>query len=368
MKVIVNGNDLSSAVMKVSKAISIRTPNQILEGIKLSVKGDLLTLTATDLEIAIEKTIRADTYEEGETVIYGKIFVEFTKKLEFEDQVELITEEEGILKISYGESSSIFSCMSASDYPIIKKDLKEKAFSILQKDFKDVINKTAFCSSVDESRPILKGCLFEVKGSELCVVALDGFRLAKIKKTLKNSSGDFKIIIPARALSEITRLLDKDEEEITFISEENLFMIEVDDTVFTTRLLEGEFINYNQIIPTEFLTNIKVNRLSLLNALERALIVSRENENNLIKLDIKDNNIAVSSASEKGNVNENVLTNMEGKDISIAFNARYIGDALKATTDEFVKIFFTNAISPAIIKPFSGEDYLYLVLPLRIMQ
>ena len=237
MKLLVNGNDLSNAVMKVSKAISVKTTNPILEGIKMTVKGDELTLSATDMEIAIEKTIKTDTFEEGVSVMPGKLFAELTKKREGEDQVELMIGDDRKLKITYGQSQVYLSTLHAEEFPNIRKDLREKAFSLLQKDFKDLINKTVFSCSTDESRPILKGELFSVKDNELTCVALDGFRLAVAKKKINNSTSDFKIVVPARAVSEIARLLDKDDEEITLVSEDKSLMIEVDGTVFITRLL-----------------------------------------------------------------------------------------------------------------------------------
>ena len=365
MKIIVNGTDLSNAVMKVSKAISVKTTNPVLEGIKLSVKGDNLTLTATDMEIAIEKTIRADTLMEGRTVVPGKIFAEFVKKLENEDQVEIVLESDNKLKIVYGDSEVYLSVLSADEFPSIEKMTAENAFSLLQKDFKEIINKTVFSCSTDESRPILKGCLFEVTDSELTCVAIHGFRLAVAKKKLKQAFSTFEVVVPARALNEICRLLDNDEQEITFINERNKFMVEVDDTILVTRLLEGNFVNYKQIIPTEFITTVKVARNSLLSSLERATVVAKEAKN-LVKLDIKEKYINVSANSESGNVNENVIINMEGKDLSIAFNAKYLCDALKAAGDEFVNIYLNGPISPCVIKPFSGEEYLYLILPIRI--
>ena len=365
MKLLVNGNDLSNAVMKVSKAISVKTTNPILEGIKMTVKGDELTLSATDMEIAIEKTIKTDTFEEGVSVIPGKLFAELTKKLEGEDQVELMIGDDRKLKITYGQSQVYLSTLNADEFPNIKKDLREKAFSLLQKDFKDLINKTVFSCSTDESRPILKGELFSVKDNELTCVALDGFRLAVAKKKINNSTSDFKIVVPARAVSEIARLLDKDDEEITLVSEDKSLMIEVDGTVFITRLLEGEFINYEQIIPREFTTTVRVGRTAFYNSLERASVVAKEAKN-LIKLEIKDNNIKISSNSETGNVNENVIVNIDGLDLNIAFNSKYICDALRAAGDEFVVMYLNSSISPCVIRPYSGDDYLYLILPIRI--
>ena len=173
------------------------------------------------------------------------------------------------------------------------------------------------------------------------------------------------MVVPSRALNEICRLLENDEEDITFKNEINKIMIEVDGTVFITRLLEGNFVNYKQIIPTEFITSLKVGRNAFLSSLERATVVAKEAKN-LVKLDIRENYINVSANSESGNVNENVIINMEGKDLSIAFNSKYLCDALKAAGDEFVNIYLNTAISPCVIKPYSGEEYLYLILPIRI--
>ena len=365
MKIIVNGNDLSSAVTKVSKAISVKTTNPVLEGIKLSVQGDNLTLSATDMEIAIEHTIRSDTFMEGKTVVPGKIFTEFVKKIENEDQVEMVLENDNKLKIVYNGSEVYLSVLSADQFPSIEKMSNENAFSILQKDFKDIISKTAFSCSTNESRPILKGCLLEVNENYLTCVAIDGFRLAVANKKIKNASSSFSVVAPARSLNEICRLLDNDDQEITFINENNKLMIEVDGTTFVTRLLEGNFVNYKQIIPEEFITTVKVSRNALINSLERATIVAKEVQY-VVKLDIKENYINVLANSESGKVNENVIINLEGKDLSIAFNSKYVCDALKAAGDEFVNIYLNSAISPCVIKPYSGEEYLYLILPVRI--
>ena len=182
MKMIVNGNDLSNAVMKVSKAISVKTTNPILEGIKLSVRGDNLTLTATDMEIGIEKTIACETFMEGDIVVPGKMFAELVKKLENENEVEFFLEEANRIKIVYGDSVVYLSSLSADEYPSLKKNLREKWINLSKKCYKDAVNKTVFACSTDESRPILKGCLFEVKGGDLKCVALDGFRMAVARR------------------------------------------------------------------------------------------------------------------------------------------------------------------------------------------
>lgn len=365
MKTIVKGVDLSNAVNKVSKAISQRSPNQLLEGIKLSCKGDSLIFTATDMEIAIEKTISAETYQEGDIVVPGRLFAEFVKKLDGEEDIELFIGDDGRLKISYSASEGFIQCLPADSYPIIKKDANRSSFVINQKAFKDVINKTSFACAQDDSRPVLKGCLIEIKDDVLTCVALDGFRLAVCKKNVMESSGYVHAIVPSRALIEITRLLEKDDDLVTVTIQNNSLMIDVDNTVFLTRLIEGEYIDYRRIIPTDFVTVFRVNRGLLYSSIERASIVAKVMKN-IVKFDIRENYVDVSSDSEMGNVKENLVINLEGKDLAIYFNSKYLIDALRVIDDEFVNFNLNSPIAPCVIKPYSDDDYLYLILPVRM--
>lgn len=365
MKIICDGLDLSDAVLKVSKALGVKKTNPVLEGIYLKAKGDNLTLIATDTELTIEKTIRADVFMEGETVVTGKYFSEFVKKLENE-QVELSLAEENLLKIKYSDSESEMQCFAAEEFPKTDKKINENFFVMKQSDFKRLINMTVFACSQDDSRPILKGVLFEIANARVTAVALDGFRLALAKADVSGFSSDMKAIIPSRTLLEIVRLLDKDEEEIKVTLNKNTLMVENGGTTLISRLLEGDFINYKQIIPTEFVTNVRVSTKTLSASVERASVLARTDRISIVKFDIKENVMYVISKSEIGNVNEPVNVNMEGKDVLIAFNSKYITEFLKIAEDEFVQIFLNSPIAPCVIRPLSGDNYLYLVLPVRI--
>lgn len=364
MKFVVNGAQLGDAVSKVVKAVGSKTTNPVLEGIKLSVIGDELTLTATDTEISIEKTIIASTFTEGEALVPGKMFSEFIKKIENEEEIEF-TLAENELKINYGDSEGYIQTLPVEEFPIINKNIKEKYFSIKQKDFKELINKSSFACSQDEARPLLKGCLLEIENDEISSVALDGFRLAIYRKKILEKSENFKIIVNSRTLNEIVRILDKDDEVVTIIVQKNVLLCEVDGTVLTARLLEGEYIDYKNIIKDDYLSVVKVNKNQLLTAIDRASVLTTDIKK-IVKFDIKENYMTVSSSSEIGKMNENVLINLEGKDLTIAFNAKFINDCIKVIDDEFVNLYFNTKINPCVIKPYSGNDYLYLILPLRI--
>lgn len=364
MKLVCDGLDLSDAVLKVSKALSVKAANPILEGIKITAKGETLTLLATDMELTIERKIKADVLMEGETVVVGKYFVDFVKKLE-KEQIELSRLFDGQLKIKYADSESELQVFPAENFPKIEKDAEENYFEISQKDFKEIVERTSFACSTDDARPILKGCLFEINDGTLTAVALDGFRMALVKKQVI-SSINMKAVIPARALNEIVRLLDKDEGILKVYLQKNSLFVQIENTCLISRLIEGEFVKYNHILPTNFENTVTINRAMLLNSIERASIVARNDRYNVIKFDIKEDGVMVSAKSEIGNVNENVTSILEGKDMVIAFNGKYLSEYLKIVTDEFIKLNLNTNIDPCVITPVGGEGFLYLVLPVRI--
>ncbi len=366
MNLICEGLDLSEAVLKVSKAISNKVANPILEGIHLTAEDGTLTLSATDTQLAIEKKIKADIKIEGETVVPGKFFSEFLKKLT-NQRIELSLNEKNQLKIKYTDSETSIACFSSLEYPSFQKIDSSEYFALSKKNFKSLINKSIFAVALDDSRPILKGVLLEVDEKEIKAVALDGYRLALIKKPLTFTNISVSVIVPSKSLNEISRLLEDSDEVVNIYIQKNYLMIDLGDTKVITKLLDGDFLNYNQIISNNYETAITINKEQFEDSLERAALLSRVGQNNLVKFDIKENNLLISSNSELGTINENVNIVLKGKDLSIAFNARYFTEALRANINEFVKISFNNPSSPCIITPHEGEEFLYLILPVRMI-
>lgn len=366
MKVICDGLDFSEAILKVVKGISNRSNNQILEGIKFTAEEDTLTLNATDLEFYIEKKIRANVQIEGEIVVPGKFISEYVRKLNNE-QIELSLDSNKLMSIIYGDSVGKILCLPADEFPAIKEIDYKDYFEISQKNLKSLINKTIFSVAVDESRPILKGLKLEINNNSATAVALDGYRLAKVNKEIISTTKDFEIIVPAKSLSEISKILEDSDDSVRVYVHNNYLMIDIDNTKITTRLLDGNFINYKQIIPTSYSSTAIINKDQFLDAIEKASLLSRIDKNNLIKFDIKDKLLVLSSSSDMGDFKENITISLDGKDIMIAFNARYFSDVLKVTTDDFLKLNFTTNTSPCIITSVDGDDILYLILPVRMI-
>ncbi|MBO5214605.1 MAG: DNA polymerase III subunit beta [Clostridia bacterium] len=368
MKLICNGNDLSDAVGKVYKAVSTRTTNPILEGIKLKAENGTLRLTATDLELAIEKIIVADVKIDGETVVPGRFFAEFVKKLT-QEQIELSLSDSNRLKIKYTDSEGELQCLNPDDYPQIKELADAQKFVMAKNQFKDLINKVAFSVATDDARPMLKGVQLEIDEMTVTGVALDGYRLAKCVKTIEKTTAMMRALVPARCLVEIARLIDDSDESVEVCIQKNYLAVDLEHTRVTTRLMDVDFINYKQIIPAYFETIVTLPREQFEAGLERAILLSRSDKSNLVRFDIKENVMQLSSNSDIGNITEKILIKLDGKDLSISFNARYFTEILRYIDSDSILIKFTDAVSPCIIVPTGAlEDFMYLILPVRMQR
>ena len=362
MKIICEGIVLSEAVLKVVKACASRTTLPVMECIKLSAKNDTVTLTATDGEISIQKKITAEVMEEGEICVPGKYFCDFIKKLEGV-QITLCAEGNK-MDIIYADSQTSMQVLSANDFPKIDTDVNENSIIIKTEELKKLITSISFCCASDDSRPILKGCQIVVKGDEICVTALDGYRLATGKGKVISSGGDMEIICPARTLNEIEKMLPA-EGETELKLKRGLLLVCVDDTVLTSSLYSGDFINKDNIIPRGFLTTVTVDRELLKASIDRAAILVRSDKNSLILMEVSQGKVEISSNSEIGNVNEPVKAEVDGKDLRIAMNSKFITEAIGALEEEKIVLSFNNQVQPFICENKQNKDITYLILPVR---
>jgi len=363
MKFTCDGLVLSDAAVTVSKACSTKTTNPVLECIKLSAKNDILTLLAYDGEISIEKKIKAEVFEEGDICVNGRFFSEFIGKVSGMNVV-IGTGEKG-LEIRYGDSQSFMQALPAAEFPAVKDESGDEYFEIRESDLKTLISKTVFCCATDESRPILKGCLLEAKEDKLYATALDGYRMAVSECAAAGATGNVKIVCPARTLTEISRMLEGGDKLLRVRVARNMLAVAVEDTVLTSRLYIGEFVNKSNIFPSSFVTELFVSREELIESVERASVLIKGDKNNLILFDIKGGNILITANSEIGNVSETVKAEMSGKELKIALNGKFIMDALKALDEETVKLSFNSPISPFTLENKNSKESAYLILPVR---
>ena len=362
MKFVCDGLSLSEAVMKVSKACAVRTTAPIMECIKLSAYGTEVNLLATDGELSISKSVKAEVFEEGDVCVPGKLFSDFIGKLSGEE-VCIATGEKGV-EISYRDAGTFLQSLPAEEFPRIDFSVGENSFTMKQQSLKKIIAETTFCCATDDSRPILKGCLMEFK-DELEMCALDGYRLACTKAEIVTKSGEKSIICPARTLSEISKLLEGESEEITLYTQGGMLLVKEGDTTVVSRLYQGEFIRKENVIPTRFTTVVTMKREEIIASAERAAILIRGDKNNLVTLDIGAESVKISSVSDYGNVAETVKAAVEGTEITISMNAKFLLDALRALEEEEVVLSFNGAVSPFILQNLERKDSLYLILPVR---
>ncbi|HML35854.1 MAG TPA: DNA polymerase III subunit beta [Bacillota bacterium] len=358
---------LSKALNTVSKAVTSRTTIPILKGILLEADSDnTLILSASDLDLSIEKKIEVTVEEPGSVVVSAKLFSDIIRKLPNEEvQVEEMENNNIVIKCLASEFTIVGQ--PADEFPNIGEINQDEKLSLDKDILKEMIKKTSFAASIDESKGIIVGVLIEMEEESLNMVALDGFRMAIAREAVKNKESK-RIIIAARILNEINKIISENEDggEIYLILDEKKAVFLMDETKIVLRLLEGDFIKYNDILPKEYKCRLIVNRNEMMNSIERASLLAKEGKNNLIKLSIFRDKIIITSRSEEGNVKEEVFVEKDGVDLDIGFNSKYILDVLKAVSDENVAMEFNTSVSPCLIKPVEGREYEYLVLPVRI--
>ena len=363
MKFSCNQQTLTKALNIVSKAVTIRTTIPILKGILLNVDDNgILTMSASDLDLSIEKKIKVDNNTSGSIVVLSKLFGDIIRKLP--DETITIEENDGKVNIKCSNSEFNIIGLSADEFPNINPNEENEEKILFNKELlKDMIKKTAFSASIDENKGVITGVLIEMEENSLNMIAVDGFRMAITKEAMKNKERE-DIIISAKILNEISRIISESEdsnEDIELLLNDKKAVFSMEDTKVILRLLEGKFMDYKRILPSESSCKVVLNKNDFMSSVERASLLAKVGKNNLVKLDIKDNIIEITSKSDEGNVKENVIVSKEGDDVIIGFNSKYLIDALKVIDDENIVILFNNSVSPCLIKPVSGDSLIYFL-------
>ncbi|MBU5592415.1 DNA polymerase III subunit beta [Clostridium sp. MSJ-4] len=364
MKFTCEKSNLQEAISIVQKAVTGRSPMPILEGIFIEAINNELRLIGSDIDLSIETKINANIIESGRIVVDSKIFGEIIRKLP-NDEIAIETTENNSIIITCQNSIFNLIHLNADEFPSLPNIDDDMMFVIPQSTLKNMIRGTSFAIAQDETRPILTGILFEINDKMLNMVALDGYRLA-IRNEYIDTENSISAVIPGKTLNEVAKVLEDTNEiaNITFTTNHILFNLGV--TKIISRLLEGEFIKYSSIIPQEFNLKVTVNKQKLQNGIERASLMAKEGNANLIKLDIEDESMVITSNSQLGKVREEVAINLQGTTLQIAFNSKYLLDVLKIMDEEEVVMEFSSSVSPCVVKNKEKNNCKYLVLPVRL--
>ncbi|WP_194192605.1 DNA polymerase III subunit beta [Clostridium chrysemydis] len=366
MKFTCQKQKLLEGISIVQKAITGKSTMSVLEGIYLHCVNDNLVLIGSDMDVSIETNIDVDVKEEGSIVIDAKIFSEIIRKLP-NSEIEIETMQNETIQITCEKSVFNVVYMKAEEFPELPTVNEGEEVTVPQNILKSMIKATSFAIAQDETRPILQGILFEIKDKNINLVALDGYRLA-IKSEYIDSDLEKDVVIPGKTLNEVSKILEDSEDlvKITFTKNHILFTFE--KTRVISRLLEGKFVNYKSLLPEEHKLEVLVDKQEFQNGIERASLMAKDGNNNLVKFEVEDESIIISSNSQLGKVREEVTINLQGEKIQIAFNSRYLLDVLKNLDEEEIVLEMTSSVSPCIIKGKEVDNYRYLVLPVRLIR
>jgi DNA polymerase-3 subunit beta len=358
-------SSLQEAISISQKAVTGKSTLPVLEGIYISASKNEITLIGSDTDLSIETKLNGEVIEEGKIVVDSKIFGEIIRKLP-NDEVEISTLENNAIEIICQKSAFTLIHMNADDYPSLPSISENEIFSVSQAILRNMIRGTIFAIAQDETRPVLTGVLFEVKDKKLNLVALDGYRLA-LKNEVLDNENTISSVIPGKTLSEVSKILEESEDLVNITFTSNHILFNLGRTKVISRLLEGEFIKYASIIPQEYNLKITAKRSELLNCIERASLMAKEGNTNLIKLNIDEENLVITSNSQLGKVREELNIVLQGEPLQIAFNSKYLIDVLKIMEEDEISMEFTSSVSPCILKNKEVDNCTYLVLPVRLL-
>ena len=348
-----------------TRALPNRTPNPILEGVLIEAVDGEVVLTCSDERIAIVTRVEADIQEEGCGVVPGKLFNEVVRRLS-EGDIDISMNERFMFTVRGSGSRTNIAGQDGDLYPALPRLENERELNLPQDLLKDMIQKTEFAIAVEDMREVLTGSLLEIADGNATMVALDGFRLALRRAKISDVSDRFNAIIPGRAVGDIGKLLSDDPEAFASLSfGGGKLHIRLDRTEIYVILVSGEYVQYRQILPSRFATKVVVDLAPFRKGIDRASLIAREGNNNLLILKIAGGEMAIESHSQIGDVFEKLEVQQEGADLNIAFNVKYLTDVVRYIDADQIEINLNNAISPCIITPVGDPDYLHLVLPVR---
>ena len=371
MKIVCYKDTLLKALNSVIKGVASKTTNPILEGILIQTNENQVKLTTYDMELGIEYIIDSDVKEQGSTVVNAIMFSEIIRKLP-DTEIYLTLNDKNLLEIECEGSLYKLATMNPEEFPELPKIEIENSIEIEQNTLKNMIRKTIFAVSTEENRPIFTGCLFEIQKNKLNIVAVDGFRLALRSIFLNKQTNDFSAVIPGKTLNEVNKIISDSFEPVKIGVSKNQALFEMDNCKVVTRILDGEFLNYKNVIPSNWETRVKVNKSSLQNSFERVSLISSssvEKEKKYpVKVQVDIGKVVISCTNQTGDAKEELYVATEGKNLEAGFNPKYFLDSLKAIDDEEVYVEFGTSISPCIIKSVENNDYTYMILPIRLKE
>ena len=364
MKFTCSRTDLSNAVTCVQRAVATKASTPSLEGILIKAYDSNLNLSGYDLEIGITTDLEVQIDTEGEIVVSAKLFGDIIRKLP-EEVVTIETDERMVTYITSGNASYQIVGLSAAEYPDLPKFEETDKIVINGGILKDMIRQTIYAVSDNTSKPIYTGSLFEIKDKIMTIVAIDGYRMA-IRKEQIDSDSENSFVIPRKMQGEVLKLITDNEGDIELLIGQRHVSFKVDNYYVISRLLEGQFIDYNSTIPSGTNTVIKINRKDFINSVDRTLIIGNDKIPSPVKLTVKGTTLKLKCQGSGGKVKDKLEIETSGEDVEIGFNNQYLLDALKARKEEEIELIINGSLSPMVLKPIEVDEFTSIVVPMRL--
>ncbi|MBE6816391.1 MAG: DNA polymerase III subunit beta [Ruminococcaceae bacterium] len=365
MKFTCNTKELSVACNNVMRAVSTKVTIPTIEGILIECGSDTLSLTGYDFEFGINTILSVDVVEAGDIVINAKVFSDIINKLA-DESVTIETNGVSVSIIS-GAAQYNITGIDANDYPELPSVNNGESLEFDQNMIHSMVSQTLFAVADSESgKPVYTGLKFEINNSILTMIGVDGFRLAIRKEKIDYIGEDITFIVPKKTIRELMKLISGDEGTISVNVGKRHIVFEVGNYSIISRLLDGDFLDYRSAMPKVITTTVLINTNEAINCIQRTLPVIENNQKNPIRCMFDNDEMRVSTVSSLGRFVDHTHANTSGERVEIGFNSKFMLDALNASDTDEVRIELAGPVSPVKIMPISGDNFLFLVLPMRL--
>lgn len=384
MKIIFNRTEISAAVAPLMCAVSGKSTLSTIEGILIEAKmPNTCIMTTFDLEKGVRITVEAKVLEEGSFIINAQKFSQTLRVMEGEE-VTLTVDNKLVACIVSGKSSHKMSALEGKDFPNIPELTSDRSFMIGQSVVKKMMNQVSFAMGINDQRAVLNGTFWKIDDASLMMVSCDSFKLAKCRQSVdlvnKNTNGsdhlDYKFIVPAKTMNELNRLVCDDEDALMqiYVTRKHIVFL-IGELIFFSRLIDGEYIDYDRIVMNNHRISVKLNQRELTAALERAALVTEEklagSVRSHVKLDVSGDILKISAVSSAGSTYDELFVNHTGDDLLIAFNNRYLIDSIRACSSEEILLSMSSPLTSMNIEPAEKEEdseEIFMLLPVRMKE
>jgi DNA polymerase-3 subunit beta len=369
VKLSVMQENLARGLSVVSRAVSTRSTLPVLANVLLKTEDAGLKLTATNLEIGITYWVPGKIESDGATTVPAKLLTDYVNALQGGERIDLELLGGETLHLRSGRFESHIKGISADEFPAIQTAGDRPTTRIAQNILRTALEETAFAAASDEARPILTGVLARFEGDTVTLAAADNYRIAVKTIPILDAVPETSVVIPARALNELARVLSDVEQPIDIVLAQarNQILFHLDGIDLVSRLIDGQFPNYQQVLPQSHTTRAVLDREELLRAVRPAALIAHESAN-IVKLQIESNGesgVTVSANAEVGDHVGQVEAAVEGDGTTIAFNARYLADVLTNVEADQFALELNGPLSPGVFKPVGDDRYVHVVMPVR---